>query len=98
MACGCIVIGYDGFAGREFMDEGRAYIVGLGDILEFVRETRSVMKQWEADPQRFAPRLALARRFINEEYSTEREAGDIAGVWGEVLPIPEHQPPRVVCE
>ena len=91
MAAGCIVIGYDGFAGREFMDEGRAYIVGLGDILEFVRETRSVMKQWEADPQRFAPRLALARRFISEEYSPQRESGDIVGVWGEILRIAEHQ-------
>ena len=91
MACGCIVIGYDGFAGREFMDEGRAYIVGLGDILEFVRETRSVMKQWEADPQRFAPRLALARRFISEEYSPQRESGDIVGVWGEILRIAEEK-------
>jgi hypothetical protein len=91
MAAGCIVIGYDGFAGREFMGEGRADIVPLGDILRFVGLTRSVMKEWESDPQRFAARLASARRFITEEYSPERESGDIVGCWNEILRIAEHK-------
>ncbi|HEV8378612.1 MAG TPA: glycosyltransferase family 4 protein [Tepidisphaeraceae bacterium] len=91
MACGCIVIGYDGFAGREFMDEGRAYIVPLGDILRFVGLARSVMKEWEADPQRFEARLASARRLITEEYSPERESGDIVGCWNEILRIAQEK-------
>jgi len=87
MAAGCLVIGYDGLAGREFMGEGRADIVPFGDILRFVGLTRSAMKEWELDPERFAPRLEAARRFITEEYSPQRETGDIVGVWNEILRI-----------
>ena len=73
------------------MDEGRACIVPLGDILRFVGLTRSVMKEWEADPQRFAAHLASARRFITEEYSPERESGDIVGCWNEILRIAQEK-------
>jgi len=52
------------------------------------------MKEWEANPQRLAARLASARRFIAEEYSPERESGDIVGVWNEILRISEHKQQR----
>jgi len=95
MAAGCIVIGYDGFAGAEFMGEGRAHVVPLGDILKFICETRWVMRQWEADPQKFAPQLASARQFITEKYSPEQESGEIIGVWNEIFRIAQEKQQKV---
>jgi hypothetical protein len=91
MACGCIVIGYDGYGGREFMGEGRADIVPFGDILRFVQTARSVMKQWEGDPARFADRLEAARRLINENYSQERERESIVHCWERILQMDAYQ-------
>jgi len=91
MAAGCIVIGYDGFAGREFMDEGRGDVVPLGDILRFVQVSKSVMKQWELDPQAFAARLKGAARFVHENYSPQRERESIVYCWERILQMDAYQ-------
>jgi len=94
MAAGCIVIGYDGHAGREFMDQGRADVVPFGDILRFIQTTRSVIWQWEVNPAKFAARLETARRSIHEDYSQERERESIVGCWNEILAIAQEKQQR----
>ena len=73
------------------MGEGRAHVVPLGDILKFICETRWVMRQWEADPQQFAPQLQAARRFTSERYSPQNESSEIVGVWNEIFRIAQEK-------
>ena len=91
MAAGCIVIGYDGHAGKEFMSEGRAEVIPFGDILSFVEVTRSVIKQWEMDPSRFTNQIEASRRFILENYSSKRERESIAHCWNAILQAAQNE-------
>jgi glycosyltransferase involved in cell wall biosynthesis len=81
MACGCVVIGYDGLGGREFFRPEFSYPVPFGDILTYARTVEEVIRIHETNPSLLAEKGLAASSYIRANYSPERERDDILQFW-----------------
>jgi glycosyltransferase involved in cell wall biosynthesis len=84
MACGCIVIGYDGFGGREYFTPDLAFPVPPRDVIMFAQTVERVIELRASQSDLLAAQAARAARFIAETYSPEREERDVVGFWAGV--------------
>ncbi len=85
MACGCVVVGYDGFGGREYFDEAFCYPVRVGDITGFAGIVESLISQYSIDPSALMAKAKAASDFISTNYSPGREQDSIVGIWNRLL-------------
>jgi glycosyltransferase involved in cell wall biosynthesis len=85
LACGCLVVGFDGFAGREFFQRPFAEGVEDGDVLGFARAAERLMRYWEDEPYAAAAAADAGARFALSRYSTAIERRDLVSVFSEVL-------------
>jgi len=86
MAAGCVVVGYHGYGGREFLTEDYGFPVAVGDVMAFADTVARVLEELEHDPDALARRVESASRFIKEHYSPEREERDLVAIWSELAP------------
>ena len=87
MACGCLVVGYHGNGGREFLRPEFAYPIEVGDILGYARTVESVIQELESRPDPLRQKARRASEFILAAYSEEQEEADVARIWTEVLDL-----------
>jgi hypothetical protein len=83
--CGCLVVGYTGFAAGEFMSPDWCYPVPERSVLDFVATIEKVMAAFDADP---APLLERAQRQsakLAAQYSFERQAKHVVETWHTIL-------------
>jgi glycosyltransferase involved in cell wall biosynthesis len=85
LACGCIVVGYHGFGGREYFHPPFATAVEDGDIAAFVRMVEATIHNIDSDPQSADSMVAAASRFALERYPPEAEKQDILNIFGPLL-------------
>jgi Glycosyl transferases group 1 len=84
MACGCVVVGYPGGGGREFLRPDVGYPVEDGAILQCAQTVERVLSLWDAE---VAVRELCARAadFVRRQYPPEQEAEDVHRVFGDAL-------------
>ena len=85
MACGAIVVGYDGFGGREYLRPEFSFPVSAGNLLEFAETLERVMALHEENPEALRDRAKEAAAFVAENYSPAREEEELLAVWDEIL-------------
>lgn len=85
MACGCIVIGYHGMGGREFLKPDLAFPIEVGDIIGFARTVEQVIRMLDDDASAMGPMTQRAAEFIRTTYSPEIERNDIVSCWRQIL-------------
>ena len=85
MACGAIVIGYDGFGGREYILPEFAFPVPAGNVLEFSQTVERVLALQRERPDELRERARQAAAFVAETYSPAREEEELLAVWSEIL-------------
>jgi glycosyltransferase involved in cell wall biosynthesis len=85
MASGCVVVGYDGFGGREYFDERFSYPVPVGDITGYVDTVEKLIKLYSENPDDLKEKGKMASEYVREEYSPEKEQDDILNVWNKLL-------------
>ncbi len=85
MACGCVVVGYQGNGGREYFLPEFSYPVAMGDVVGFARAVEDVLRLHRADPAVLQTKGAAASAFIHETHSMEREEQDILRAWHDLL-------------
>ena len=85
LACGCIVVGYHGFGGREYFQPPFAIAVEDGDIAAFVRTVEATIHNIDTDPQRADSLAAAASRFVSERYPIEAEKQDLLNIFAPLL-------------
>lgn len=68
MAAGCIVVGFDGVGGREFLDADTAYPIAQGDLMEFVRTVETVVARTRTSPEAIAAMRRRAAERIRQKY------------------------------
>lgn len=85
MACGCYVIGNDGFGGREFFYPEFCRRIESGDITGFADAIAEVIRNEQTEPGWCDERGRRASRYILREYSLERERSDVTSLYGEFL-------------
>ena len=83
MRAGCIVVGYHGYGGREFLTEELAFPVAVGDVVAFADRVAEILEKLETRPDDLRARAEQASRFIADNYSTEREELDLLAIWAE---------------
>jgi len=85
MACGCVVVGYHGNAGREFYKDDFSYSVPAGDVLNFARTLEQLLNQYEANPQELIDSGLRASEFIHAHYSPDQEEKDLLMFWQKIV-------------
>jgi hypothetical protein len=87
MACGCLVIGYDGMGGKEYFKPEFSFPIEVGKIIEFVRTVEEVANVYRVDPAALRVKSETASAFIREEYSVRREWRDLLQFWTEIMDL-----------
>jgi glycosyltransferase involved in cell wall biosynthesis len=83
MACGCVVIGYQGEGGKEYFNENFCFPVEDGNIINFVKKiefialTHSVSDLLEIGKK--------ASDFILSAYNSDIEKNDIISIWKKII-------------
>lgn len=85
MACGCIVVGYDGWGGKEFFKSEHSYPIDDGDIIGYAKQVEQVIKAYNSDENYFYEQRRQAAEFIAMQYSIEREERELIGAWRQIL-------------
>ena len=81
MACGCIVIGFHGNAGKEFFKPDHSFPIESRDILAFAQTVELVVSGCDVEPEKYLRMGKRASEFIFDTYSMERERRDVIGFW-----------------
>ena len=82
MLAGCVVGGYHGYGGREFLTDELAFPIEVG-VVRFADRVAEVLDALETRPDELRSRAEAASRFIAENYSPEREESDLLAIWAE---------------
>lgn len=81
LACGCLVVGFDGFAGREFFRPPFAEPVQDGDVVAFARAAERLIRRFDEHPAGMAEIGRAGADHILRRYSPEAERQDLIDVF-----------------
>lgn len=82
MACGCLVVGFHGYGGRDFGD--RAFWITDGDVVQFATKLEEVLTQWEERREEFTAVGRSAAEHIATTYSAANRDADVISAFGGV--------------
>lgn len=83
MKCGCIVIGYTGYGGRDYFLEEFSYPIEERNILQFVKTIEEVALNYSNTDIKI--KGLLASEYISQNYNDEIEKQDIIKCWEAIL-------------
>jgi len=86
MACGCLVVGFTGYAGAEFFAKPYAVAVEDGDVGAFAAEVERVLAWTEQDPAAAREAALEGSRRALSNYSPEVERRDLVSLFEPLLP------------
>jgi hypothetical protein len=85
MLCGCIVVGYHGRAGLEYLHPSFSYPVEIGDIIGFARKVEDVIAAYNENPSLVMEKGKRASEDTALMYNPPIEEADLIGIWSEIL-------------
>jgi glycosyltransferase involved in cell wall biosynthesis len=83
--CGCVVVGYTGFAAAEFMDPQYCFPVPERDVLTFARTLEQVLRSLDADPTCYRARGEVFAAALRERYSPDEQKRALLAAWDDIL-------------
>ncbi len=84
MASGCVVIGYHGRGGREYLKPEVSYPVDVGDVLGFAETAEALLARGQGLPELLEKCGRDAEAFVRMRYSPELEVEDIVRAWSNI--------------
>jgi glycosyltransferase involved in cell wall biosynthesis len=85
LACGCHVVGFDGFGGRELFQPPFAVSVENGDVIAFARAVEAAVRRMDEDPAAMAAAADAGVRFVREQYSSAAERQTLVEAFAPLL-------------
>jgi glycosyltransferase involved in cell wall biosynthesis len=85
LACGCLVVGFDGFGGRELFQPPFATSIEDGDVVAYAQAVEDVIRRIDADPDAMRQAAAAGAAFALERYSRAVERQDLLDVFAPLL-------------
>jgi glycosyltransferase involved in cell wall biosynthesis len=85
MACGCHVVGYDGYGGAEYFRHPFAHAVPDGDVIAFARAAEEFMSDYLQRPDHWHGVGRDAAGFVQSHYSPATEEADVVDFYRDVL-------------
>ena len=85
VACGCIVVGYDGLGCREYFRPPWMIPVPQEDVVALAQAVESILTQLRKDPTPLGAMVRQGGDLVKEWYSPAREEADIVAAWKDIL-------------
>jgi glycosyltransferase involved in cell wall biosynthesis len=85
LACGCLVIGYHGFGGREFFRPPFGIAIEDGDVVAFARAVEDVIRLIDHDPASAAAASKAGASFVLDHYSRNAERKELLDLFAPLL-------------
>lgn len=85
IACGCLVVGYHGLAGRDFALP-HMHVVEFGDLLGLLKGVEQELARFDAAPSAVIQERLLASKKIQERYSLDEERACCLRTWTDLCP------------
>lgn len=86
MACGCLVVGYHGQGGKEFMNPECSFPIEQGNVQGFVRKVVALGEVLSHDAAHFDAIRASAAQQIANRYHPSREKESLLEFWRQRMP------------
>lgn len=83
-ASGCVVIGYTGYAAREFMRSEYCCPIAQGDIMSFSQTLERVIHEFDENPDNLLQKAMSYSLFLKENYSKESESQHVVAAWNQI--------------
>ena len=83
IACGCLVVGYHGLAGRDFALP-HMQVVEFGDLLGLLKGIEQELDRFDATPEEVIQERLAASKSILQTYSLEAERDCCLRTWSQV--------------
>ena len=96
MACGCHVIGYDGFGGAEYFVAPFAQSVPDGDVIALSRAVEGFLSSYPSRVEEWVATGRAASEFVHSEYSAAREDAEVVAFHRAALERRPHSAARLV--
>ena len=85
IACGCLVVGYHGLAGRDFALP-HMHVVEFGDLLGLLKGVEQELDRFDAAPEVVIQERLAASEAILQTYSLEAELECCLRTWAQICP------------
>jgi glycosyltransferase involved in cell wall biosynthesis len=85
LASGCVVVGFHGGSGQEYMTPDVAVPIADGEIASLVVALEAEMERWVKQDEAQSDMSRRAVDLVKNKYSREREREDVIKVFGEAL-------------
>jgi glycosyltransferase involved in cell wall biosynthesis len=85
LASGCVVVGFHGGSGEEYMTPDVAVPIADGEIASLVLALETEMERWVKKDQAQLEMTHRGVELVNAKYTRERERADVIRVFGEAL-------------
>ena len=85
IACGCLVVGYHGLAGRDFATP-HMEVVEFGDLLGLLKGVERELDRFDAAPEAVIHERIAASEAILQTYSLEAELDSCLRTWAKICP------------
>ena len=87
MACGCIVVGYHGRGGAEYVNDEWAFPIEAEDVVGFAQTLEKILTGLRNNPAPLIDKARRASEFVRSTYTLQREEQDILEAWAQILEI-----------
>ncbi|MCU1362452.1 MAG: glycosyltransferase [Acidimicrobiaceae bacterium] len=85
MASGCVVVGFHGGSGEEYMKPDLSVPIPDGEVVLLVESLESEMSRWVEGDESQQQMIKAAVEFVRSTYTQERERDDVVRVFSEAL-------------
>ena len=85
IACGAIVVGFDGNGGREYLLPELAFTVPTADVVAVASTVEQVLADFRERPASMRERGQRASDFVRSEYSPGAEEKELLAAWNAIL-------------
>ena len=87
MASGCLVVGFDGFGGKEFFGD-HSIPVADGDVQSYFSAVSDVLRTWDARREHFETMAQRGADFVNRAYSSDAHRASVVPLFRELMSAP----------
>ncbi|HYF26257.1 MAG TPA: glycosyltransferase [Baekduia sp.] len=88
LASGCLVVGFHGMGGREFLTPDLAWPVEQGDVLALARTAAGLLDRHREDPEPLEAHGRAAAAAIHARYTPQREAASVVAAFEALAAVP----------
>ena len=84
LSAGCLVVGYTGVGGDEYLTPDVAFPIQDSDIVTFIETVQAVIGEYKADPTRLDKMRKTASEFILGKYNAADAQANLLKAWAEI--------------